>query len=410
MESLLTDKCNTMMKDNNDIIHQTDDVEDIQKLLENNLCRDGTLNSIKITLRSRIVQNLFKCNTERPTLNHNYESNISLELRALYSLVGELLISNNMKHTYQIFNIESGLEGHILSNEDATKVFGIDPKLHLQTYYKENDNCKHSKMYKSNEKQHQGICTLYLVLLNFLKGTQDAPTQAMMTQNKNVYESRKNLDIQLNIIEEKYKKSLSLKKTQLERNLEQKMANFRLECEQNSRKELSHEIERFKSLTLIRMKSDEAKKRHDEINMIRKEIEADYYVRLQKILRKEAANRKSISLKQKEFELSQYDARQELLKEIDAMKKNEAERERKFEEKKLQAESIEKKAKEMMRKAHDQIKISKEKELELKNSVSFAYEKAKKNAKKVYEDAIKVARQKSVFFDNELKELHSKYD
>ena len=415
MASLQTDKCNAMMKDNTDIIHQINDVEDTQKIVENSLCRDGTLNSIKVTLRARIVQNLFKYNTKRPILQQNCESNLSLELRALYSLVGDFLVSNNMKHTYQIFNIENGLKGHVLSNQDAIKVFGIDPKLHLQTSSEGNDEFKRSNFHDNSEEEHQGICSLHSILLNLLKGTKcasknNSSTQAMMTQNDNVYESRKNLDIQLKIIEEKYKKSLSLKKTQLERNLEQKMTNYRLECEQNSRKELSHEIERFKSLTLVRLKSDEAKKRHDEINMIRKQIEADYYVRLQKVLRKEAANKKSISLRQKEFELSQYNTRQELLKEIDAMKRNEAERERVFEEKKQQAENSEKRAEDMLRKADDQIKFAKERELELKKTISSAYQKAKKNAKKVYEDAIKVAKQKSDFLDNELKELHGKYE
>ena len=113
--------------------------------------------------------------------------------------------------------------------------------------------------------------------------------------------------------------------------IEERMIAFQRECEERFRKEYESQLDQVRNVELARVRAEEANQRRIEVDLARKELEANYQARLQAQMDREAESVRVAADKARQSSLLEYEARQRMQRELDDLRIREENSRRKIE-------------------------------------------------------------------------------
>jgi DNA repair exonuclease SbcCD ATPase subunit len=131
------------------------------------------------------------------------------------------------------------------------------------------------------------------------------------------------------------RKSLTAKKENMDseslRTAEEKMIAFQRECEERYRQETDLRIRYIRENEVAKVRAEESRRAHAELELLRKELEAGYKHRLQLHSEREAEAMRKAAERDRANQQTQFEARERLQREIDDLRDREKAASRKIE-------------------------------------------------------------------------------
>ena len=296
---------------------------EINQTLMNSLEKRGLLEMTKAYFRSSLLDSLKKdnfYNTAPSGFNNNFniikDKNIIDIIRLQFSLINDFLIRTKLTYTQNIFinEIKSLMDSPIpFSDSELIHNLNLDTKqisllrLNSNLYTSPKDLVKSTYLFQ--------LINLHCNLLKIDKGIQTLQSQELN------FKTTIDIDKEMKIIDEKYNKKLNIEEIlPYNKNNERKFLEYKEECDKRYEENLKNEIERFKSIELFNMRTEENKKYSDKIESIRKEYEDKYEKKYEEIKKlKDNLKVEKLNL-EKEYEKKNFDLNEIFRENLDKLR------------------------------------------------------------------------------------------
>ena len=294
-------------------------------------------------------------------LNQSDDTFLIKSLRITACLIRDFLKNYQLQHTLSVFLVEIGLK---------ELDYYSDSELNSLIFNKNiNSNLNHPKI-------------IYLLLDILAKSGISTINQAIQTENlSKIHEKEISLEEKLSLLDKPKIKELSNDE------INNKIIQIQRKYDEQYKIDLDSEIQRLKSIELVKIRTEEFEKYQVKLNEIRQEYDKEYKIKIDNLNKTEHDIQERLNLREKELEKREYLNRQELVNELQRIKSVEDSMNLKFKNK------------------EDEIKIL---EKRLNSELSTCeYEKAS-SAKRVVEEIEQYKLEYERRRENEMKEINKK--
>ena len=305
-------------------------LKQLKENLKNVLRKSGALNSIKAQIRRELVVGL-----SDKVATKLSRGCVSIDLKELLSLsiIYHFLQNRNYNHSLSVFAAECGLDSKSswLSEIDIVKSlqFGTKSEVYRVISEKIKKNAGDSPVLPGSD-----ISVFDILLSNISsESTMESPV-AISAQTKEatvIHGPRESLEQRMQELHSTYLSRRDADRSAPGKSIEERMIHFQRECEERYQRDSESYINYMRETDMTKIRLEEAQKARKEIDILRKEIEADYQRKLQEHAERESASIRALSDRERLMQQSQYEARQLMQREIDDLRGREKSVQRKLE-------------------------------------------------------------------------------
>jgi len=338
--------------------------------ITNEFRQSGASSALTAQLRAQLVQRLKKKNTTK-RINNGVDGNsadggnLSLEDRAIRSLIKDYLKSSNLPHSLAVFTPESMMDKNsVLSTADCLKAVGLNPL--SRPYQEVSDGSTIPTSNGGNDVENDDPKPTLVQLINKMTSYVNATeiSKSSRLQPLEIRESSRganaisnadsnissapsdlppapesvapgtnSLNKQLQMLHQKYEDAQQHSDDHPSSSVSVSMQRFQRSCEEQCKRDLEKEIERFRSHELDMMRIEEQKRYRNELEGVRIEMKSYYDLRLEKSIEADKIARSRLKKRGDDIEQTNYKMRQEVLRELENVRRREIDNARALESK-----------------------------------------------------------------------------
>eukprot|EP00981_Chlorochromonas_danica_P014443 scaffold8015_cov165-Ochromonas_danica.AAC.1 len=374
-------------------VSDTLSLAEFRDALKENLKSSDALSSIKAQIRKTFIKGLVQQGGSTGKSKKSQE--IVLKDRMVMSAVHHFLKHRGLHGTVSVYMAESGLESNqtILTEVDIARLFKIQQL--RSTFLKHVSQTIYPSSSGNEVTGGSGeIPSLLEVIFDFCLLLQaDCYKETSCQTEVHGPTTREILDLELRGIRNTFTTKQQEQIVSPLRTVEEKMLTFQRECEERSRKAIDQQMTFFRENEIQRIRLEEQTKYQTELTNYRKALDADYQVRLQNHLEREASSARRLAEQEKAFQQRLYEQRQSLQIQIDSLTASEQAMHRRMELEKEGLKVLEYRLKEsqLLQEARERSLTEKEKSLQAKSEDCLR--QARQEVRKEWNDNLEANQQ-----------------
>ena len=281
---------------------QTDglSMRELKHHLKQVLKNSGAMKDVKATLRSDFCKIL---STPAP-IHKDLTYRETLLLSSIYHHLKE----KAYLHSLSVFQVESGLDTNVIVKPDV-----IQEALSLHDYNHKENSILDAIFDQIHSRSRKTLMSTSIQT--------DPPSQSI----------RESLNYQLLQLRNEYLQKREMEAVNPVLSMEERMIVFERECEARLRREFEKQLEHMRDVDISRVRLEESLKSRQELDSLRRDLEADYKRRLEAHLAREELANKTALDRERTMQQAQYEFRQRMQKEIDELRSREAAAVKKYE-------------------------------------------------------------------------------
>ncbi|GMI39184.1 hypothetical protein TrCOL_g10444 [Triparma columacea] len=357
--------------------------------LRNELKKSGVVNRLTAQLRADFVKKMkrgslgaaLSSSSSMPltSLDSNKENKpkpLTLEDRAVRSLILDYLKDSSLHHSLSVFAPESGVSESALTSEESLKSLGFSE---LSPTYKD--------VISSSEHPTLKRVLGHLASTSFISqanhSTAAHPPSSVPTTSTH-YTAAESLVEKLNALQKQHEEAINQTRMQPDKNFEEKMLAFQKECEERLTKQMQRDLDRVRKHDIEMMRLEEQARYRGELQALRMEMKAEYDLRSQKASEVSERKFQNAKLKSQQLEAAQYQARQEVVRELEAVRRRELNNRRELDIRKNALELDEQRLNNIRQSIEGKQAELERMETSMKHKYQKEFEHAKEEAKNTY--------------------------
>ena len=268
----------------------------LKQLLKNS----GAIKEVKATLRSDFCRIL--------TSSTNIRKDLTYRDTLLLSSIYHHFKERSLLHSLSVFQVESGLEQSAIIKPDVIR--------------------EALSMNEFNEKEKTVLdAILDQIHIRNRKSFMSTAIQTDLPSNS----IRESLNHQLLQLRNDYLQKRESENMSPMLSIEERMIAFERECETRLRKEFEKQLEQLREMEVSRARLEESHRARQELDSLRRDLEADYKRRLDAHVAREELAAKTAADRERSMQQVQYEFRQRMQKELDELRAREAAAVKKYE-------------------------------------------------------------------------------
>lgn len=327
--------------------------------------------------------------SNKENLLHKGGQKLSLEDRAVRSLILNYLKASSMTHTISVFAPESGVKESPLSPEECLKSLGVSE---LSGAYKDVIEAKGEGSDPPLKRvldcfgamSHARAVTSAGSVAAAGESSSMSSSQVPLHKGGDFPTAQESLTQKLIALQEQHEKALHHTRVNPDKSFEEKMLAFHKECEDRLSKQMQRDLERFRQHDIDMMRLEEQSKFRAELQALRSEMKAEYDLRVQKAEEVKDRKLQNARLQSQQLEAAQYQARQEVVRELDMVRRREIDSRRELDVRKRALELDEQRLNNLKLTLDGQKDELKKQEVNLKHRYEAEFDRAQREAKKTY--------------------------
>ncbi|GFR48611.1 hypothetical protein Agub_g10522 [Astrephomene gubernaculifera] len=283
---------------------QLDQAEFKKKMLSQ-LATTGVVGQVKSQLRAQLLSQLQKGHIVQ--LGPPPGDRPGLKRHALNSMIADYMSAVQYNYSLSVFKEESGMESRpLLTEDELLDVLKIDRELSFyQSYMK--------------AKAHGGSDSCFILnLLTAISEAAAAKGKESCTQT--VGGDRYQLEVRMQQLDQEYQARLRSARVAPGAGLEERLALYRQEVEEQAAAEVARQVERIREMEVAAARLDEAAKARRAMEAERLELERLHGERLGKLRQREEEMLDKLRRQQRDVENVAYEHRQRILREEERLR------------------------------------------------------------------------------------------
>ncbi|KAL6750649.1 hypothetical protein V8C86DRAFT_789390 [Haematococcus lacustris] len=281
---------------------------ELSQQLHAQLKSTGVIGNVKSSLRAQLLQQLQHGNML--AIKPSAGDKLSLKRRALNSMVADYLRAASYQYSLSIFTEESHM-GNLAALTDNEL---------LDVLHVENSSTLHyAIMHACNtSKDVQGAC--FLTALVEAIAAVGQSVQGSQQGNQTASSGQHGLQMRMQQLEDSYSAKIRAERMQPAQGLEQHLALYRAEIEEQGRAEVARQVERIRGVEVPAARLEEGVKWRKALEGERMELERLHSERLAKLRAREEESNDKIKRQQREVESIAFEHRQRILREEERLR------------------------------------------------------------------------------------------
>ncbi|KAG2494257.1 hypothetical protein HYH03_007612 [Edaphochlamys debaryana] len=281
------------------------DQADLKKKLVGQLQATGAVGQVKSQLRAQLLSQLQKGQIVQ--LGPPPGDRPGLKRHALNSMIADYMRTVQYNYSLSVFKEESGIEPRpLLTEEEVMDILKIDRDTSFfQSYMK-------SKAHAGPESS---------VLLNLVSAISEAAAaKGKESFTQTIGGDRYHMEMRLKQLEDEYQAKLRDARLSPNAGLEERLAIYRQEIEEQAAAEVARQVERIREMEVAAARLDEAAKARRAMEAERLELDRMHSERLGKLRQREEEMMDKLRRQQRDVENVAYEHRQRILREEERLR------------------------------------------------------------------------------------------
>jgi hypothetical protein len=271
----------------------------------------GVLSNVRAQIRKEFISGLGG-NSSKLAGTHVTVPGTTMKDRILLSSLYQFLKSRKLEHSVSVFVAEIGADtsSFFLSDDDIARTLGIRTHDLINTTDENreprNISLLENIMDCAVEKVHtRKVDSCMQTEAGFSEGPLEAVELHIRQMRQSLYSRKETADFESS------------------RTVEEKMIAYQRECEDRYRQELELRVRYIKENEIAKVRVEESRRAHAELDLLRKELEADYKHRLQMHSERETESIRKFAERERINQQTQYEAREKLQRQLDDLRDRE---------------------------------------------------------------------------------------
>ncbi|EFJ49212.1 basal body protein [Volvox carteri f. nagariensis] len=251
-----------------------------------------------------------------------------LKRHALNSMIADYLAAVQYNYSLSVFKEESGIEARPLLTEDEV----------LDVLKVDRDASFYQSYMKSKAHAGPGSC----VILNLLSAISEAAAaKGKESFTQTIGGDRYQLEVRMMQLENEYQSRLREARMGPGAGLEERLALYRQEIEEQAEAEVARQVERIREMEVAAARLDEASKARRAMEAERLELDRLHSERLTKLRQREEEMMDKLRRQQRDVENVAYEHRQRILREEERMRNQKTEMQQQLDARQEQLKQLE---------------------------------------------------------------------